>query len=289
MRSVTLPTSTPGAVRAGCDTDAVPGEQLLDVRGGPLAVDDPGGPNPPLVWSHGLTSSRQHEDDTGLFPWSSLADVRVIRYDARGHGRSGGPPDERAYVWQSLGLDLLDVMIVTGVDRAAIGGASMGCASALFAAMSRPEAVDRLVLAIPPTVWESRAPSAELNRDGAAVVETQGLGTLVEFLRAQPPLGMLGDDAARARDLGADSVARMDADLLPHILRGAAASDLPDPERVAEITQPALVLAWTGDRTHPISSAERLVDVLPDAELVVADDRDAIREWPARVAAFVTG
>jgi hypothetical protein len=76
-------------------------------------------------------------------------------------------------------------------------------------------------------------------------------------------------------------------DLLPSVLRGAAASDLPSPEDVAALAHPALVLAWAGDPGHPESTAERLAELLPAAELHVATRIREVLGWPARVAAFL--
>jgi pimeloyl-ACP methyl ester carboxylesterase len=76
-------------------------------------------------------------------------------------------------------------------------------------------------------------------------------------------------------------------DLLPFVLRGAAASDLPGPDELAALAQPALVLAWDGDEGHPLSTAERLAELLPHAELQVATHLRDVLGWPARVAAFL--
>ena len=73
-----------------------------------LSVDVRGS-GPPLVWGHGLTSSRRHEDQVGgLFGWSGLADAgraTVVRFDARGHGASDPTRDADDYRWSSLALD----------------------------------------------------------------------------------------------------------------------------------------------------------------------------------------
>ncbi len=39
---------------------------------------------------HGMSSSRASEDQGGFFDWSALkaSGRRIVRYDARGHGRS---------------------------------------------------------------------------------------------------------------------------------------------------------------------------------------------------------
>ena len=75
--------------------------------------------------------------------------------------------------------------------------------------------------------------------------------------------------------------------MLPTILRGAAASDLPPAEAIAALDVPALILAWDTDAGHPVSTAERLAALLPRAELHVAREPEEVSTWPARVAAFV--
>ena len=50
---------------------------------------------------------------------------------------------------------------------------------------------------------------------------------------------------------------------------------------------PALVLAWRGDPTHPLSSAERLCEALPRAELHVAHSLDDVRSWSGMIRAFL--
>ena len=60
------------------------------VRGTRLAYDDEGD-GPLVVGLHGLSGSRAADDATGAFATGPLvrAGRRVVRYDARGHGRSG--------------------------------------------------------------------------------------------------------------------------------------------------------------------------------------------------------
>ena len=63
------------------------------------------------------------------------------------------------------------------------------------------------------------------------------------------------------------------------MFRGAAHADLPDPERVATITAPTLILAWSGDPGHPVSTAERLVDLIPNATMQVASTLTELFSW----------
>jgi hypothetical protein len=50
---------------------------------------------------------------------------------------------------------------------------------------------------------------------------------------------------------------------------------------------PALVLAWPSDPAHPLATARRLAQLLPGAELHEGPTLEAVRAWPARIAAFL--
>jgi hypothetical protein len=49
------------------------------------------------------------------------------------------------------------------------------------------------------------------------------------------------------------------------------------------------VLAWSGDPTHPVSTADQLADLLPNAQLHVADDLAGIRSWTGLIYEFLDG
>jgi len=260
----------------------------VEVRCGPLAYDEVGAGRG-FLWGHGLSSSRAEEDTTGLLgAWRFPPDeVRRVRYDARGHGGSPGPADPAAYRWDELARDQLALADALGVERYVAAGASMGCATALHAAVLAPERVAALVLAIPPTAWDTRPAQRALYEAGADLIDVEGLAAFAEVSALAPPpklfagLGLDWGAQARQRALA------LDAATFPSVLRGAAASDLPDADAVAAITVPTLILAWTGDDTHPVSTAERLAELLPHAEAHVADDLRSILRWSALIVDFV--
>lgn len=216
-----------------------------------------------------------------------LDGVRVIRYDARGHGDSEGTADAASYTWPELAADLVGVLDVVGIERCAVGGASLGCATALLAATVVPSRVEQLVLVIPPTAWEERVATRGLNLTGARLVDDVGPRAVVDVLAQQPPLAVLGEHGERWRDEGLRQLLEMDHALLPAIFRGAAASDLPPAEVLASVTAPTLLLAWSDDPTHPVSTARQLASILPNAQLHVADDLDSIRGWPLLISDFL--
>jgi 3-oxoadipate enol-lactonase len=253
------------------------------VRGVELAVSDSGS-GTPLFWGHGFASSRAQEVSGSLLDFGELARRhRVVRWDARGHGDSGGGLDPAEYTWDKLGCDLLALADALHVSRFVASGVSMGTATALHAAVLAPDRVVGLVLVLPPTAYETRAEQANDYRAGADLVERDGADQYVERANSQPVPEILRAFAAGFRFIPAVSPER-----LPAVLRGAGVSDLPAPDVVRELAIPALILAWDTDPGHPLATAERLAQLLPDAELHVARRLRDVAQWTPLVDRFMS-
>jgi 3-oxoadipate enol-lactonase len=72
-------------------------------------------------------------------------ELRLLRYDSRGHGQSDAPPGP--YTLDRLGLDAIALLDQLGVERAHVCGLSLGGLVALWLAIHRPERVGRAVFA----------------------------------------------------------------------------------------------------------------------------------------------
>ncbi|MCP2192338.1 Pimeloyl-ACP methyl ester carboxylesterase [Williamsia deligens] len=254
--------------------------------GAVLACDPPVADVPVTVVAHGMSSSRAAMDGDGVFDWgpAGLGHRVLVRYDARGHGRSTGGTDPAEYTWPRLADDLLAVIdTVSPGSPVDLIGMSMGTASALYAALRAPHRIRRLVLAIPPTAWETRAPHVAGYRDAADAIDTEGIDAYLAAAADEPQPPILAPLARRPYT--ADVV----DGCFPALLRGAAASDLPDPSELARITHPTLLLPWDTDPGHPVSTAEALADALPAATLQVATIPDQIRGWGTQAARFLGG
>jgi len=258
--------------------------QEVPVRGARL-VYERSGEGPDLIWGHGLTMNRASDAVIALLDWSQIP-VSVVRYDARGHGESESTPDTEGYSWSELALDQLALADALGIDTYVSAGASMGCGTALHAAVLGRERVQALVLALPPTGWEARAAQAASWEVIAEMIEDHGVEALVTS-RAQlePPDPYKGD--TQRRDQQAAAVRAWDPDRLALVMRGATEADLPDRADLARIGVPALILAWTGDPIHPVSTAEELAARIPDTELHVASTASDMDAWTAHTNAFL--
>ena len=261
-----------------------PRQRSFDVGDAVLACEEVG-QGRPVIYAHGLSSSRANEPLYTLNDWSPIvaSGRRLIRYDARGHGESTGRPQYTDYIWSHLAGDLLAVIDrLAGPEPADAMGASMGCGTLLYAALEQPERFGRLVLIIPPTAWDTRVAIAEANRTIADLVESRGLDFVLEVTEDVPPPPV---HAGSPNPLPPPAIPER---LYPHVMRGSAASDLPDPETLRTLTHPALILTWAGDQGHPVSTAETLRKVMPNASLHVSPDRADVLTWGARAAEFLT-
>lgn len=260
----------------------------MQVRGFDLDYDVTGTGNAlPLVWGHGLTSSR---GISAAYPLVDLAPIRPLRnvvcYDARGHGLSSRLDDPAKGSWAELSLDQQALIDELGFDQVVLGGVSMGAGTALFSALALGDRVDRMVLVIPPTGWEERVAQIDMYEQAAQIVEARGPKALLAASATVPPPDPFAGTAAwidrRVGNLGA-----ADPDRLAACFRGAAFADLPPVDALTTIASPALVLAWTGDAAHPVSTAERLGATLQNVTVSIASTYDEFETWSHRVHDFL--
>lgn len=259
------------------DGGAVP---AIQVNGASLDFDVVGDSGPLVVQLHGLTSSRSRDAQLGLDLGRALRGHRVLRLDARGHGGSSGTADAADYRWDRLADDLLTALDVIAPGETVHGlGPSMGTGTLLHAALRDMARFDSLTLMLPPTAWGTRRAQAQTYLAGADLVEREGVAAFVELGSTTPvPPALAG-----APQTG-PAVA---AHLLPTVLRGAATADLPPKKALADITVPTLILAWTGDHTHPLRTATKLDQILPHSRLVVARTPYGVMAWPGLFAEHV--
>ncbi len=258
--------------------------QFVHVRGAELGYETSGS-GPDLVWCHGLTSSRESEDKAQLLDWTKVP-ARIVRYDARGHGVSTSTSEVIDYSWEALAVDQLVLADHLAISSYIAGGASMGCGTALHAALLAPERVKGLILAIPPTAWETRAGQAGQWNTAADIVETVGVEPIIAASAEVAPPDPYSDDPGyrphREANLRAWDTAR-----LAQVFRGATQADLPSRSAISAISVPTLILAWSGDPTHPESTAHALKDLIPHASLHVASNANDLARWTERVATFL--
>jgi pimeloyl-ACP methyl ester carboxylesterase len=210
----------------------------------------------------------------------ALADrgYRVVLLDLLGHGASDKPTHAAEYridVYADQVVGLLDHLCL---DRAVVGGLSLGANVSLHLAAHHPGRVTGLVLEMP--VLERAVPAAALTFVPALLAVhyavpvariASRLATRVSLGRSDLLAGVLAPLASPPETTTA---------VLHGIIVGPT---VPTVDERRSIPAPALVLGHRADLLHPFSDAEALARQLPHGRLVQADSIVELRLRPHRL------
>ncbi len=246
-------------------------DQMIELPGGPMRVRVHG-EGPPLIWSHGVFFPIDVDNHSTLGRLlDGLEGFTIIRYDARGHGRTPAAATVEQHRWDLLADDLLALADALGLDRFAAGGISMGSAVTLHAALKAPERVTAMLLLAMPTAWETRPAERLRYRDLAALGSTEAVSAFVQKDMDTLFPGDTMPESLRAM-VAAFRAAEWTA--LERVILGASESDLPAPRDLARLHVRTLLRPWAGDSGHPLSTAEAAAKALPRADLALLEGFD---------------
>ncbi|WP_238016418.1 3-oxoadipate enol-lactonase [Dactylosporangium sp. AC04546] len=187
--------------------------------------------------------------------------LRVVRFDHRGHGGSPVPPGP--YSIEELGRDVLALLDRLGIERASYCGLSLGGMVGMWLAAHAPERIDKLVL----ICTAAHLPPAESWRARAEQVRTVGMASVADAVlgrwftpryraalpaRVSPYRAMIAACPAEGYAGCCEAIAAMDQ-----------LADLP------RITAPTLVIAGEDDPATPPEHGERIHAGIAGSRLVV--------------------
>jgi pimeloyl-ACP methyl ester carboxylesterase len=249
------------------------------IRGFELYYETCGAGPSHVVIAHGALGSVAHGEAFGLRAAELAAHgFHVVTYDARGHGRSGYTLRPEDYQPEALAMDLLGLLDALGIERASICGTSMGASTALMLAALHPERVANLVL---------KAPSPFAEDMAVARGRLHPLASLYRWLGEPVTIGLVTLLSRRSQRAGIKALleGQQRAAVEP-LIRGFLSKPL-EPDRLAEIAAPTLILTHPGDPLHPLRSGEILRARLARAQLLVAPSSTYWSENRARFAQVV--
>ena len=227
-----------------------------------------------VVFGHGLMGNIEQISENAPALGDLLSRIRLLTYDARGHGLSSGPEDAAGYTWETLGKDMAAIETFAGEERAIVGGASMGAATALWMGIEQPERVRALALMMPPPLGPDAVRAAEEKQAItvldllSAAVKNFGVEKTVELAQTFPGFAPTPEEA-RAR---ASWLLQQNPLTLLYAIRGLVSAPFHDPARYRDIAVPTIVIAHEGDGLHPARAARLLGDNIPDCEVVIAPE-----------------
>lgn len=191
----------------------------------------------------------------------ALADLRVVRFDHRGHGASPAPPGP--YRIDDLGRDVLALLDRLGIARASYCGLSLGGMVGMWLAANAPDRIERLVLIctaahLPPADgWAARAEQVRSAGMGSIADAVLGRWFTPRFRAALPA------KVAPYRAM----IAACPAEGYAGCCEAIGGMDLRDD--LPRITAPTLVIAGADDPATPPEHGERIHAGIAGSRLVV--------------------
>ncbi|MFE6161675.1 alpha/beta fold hydrolase [Streptomyces sp. NPDC056486] len=244
--------------------------------GGPAGPGGSGGDALPLVLLHpGVADSRVWD---GILPRLTEG-RRVIRYDARGYGRSPAPTASF-----SLVEDLIAVLDHFDVARAFIAASSMGGTTAIGLALRDPARVAGLALLVPGITGNPDFLMEEFTAEVGRLAQVGDMDGIVALVKRTSAAAASGDDPET--DALIRAVVPAWFAVHPH--------HVPDPpafDRLGELTVPCVLALGEHDDPEVVRCNEEMAARIPGCRLVRLRDSDhfpTLRE-PEAVADIIVG
>lgn len=252
----------PATVEVARDIGAAVDTGHVAIEGGSLYWEAAGS-GAPVVLIHGGNLDRRM--------WDAQFEVlrrgyRVIRYDARGFGRSS--PADRPFRAPD---DLAALLRALGIPRASLIGLSMGGGIAIDFSLAYPSMVSRLILAAPSVSggsWANDADTLWLVAGRAAFARGDSVGLALAWLESQYIRTALRspEQTARVRQIVEENAG--------HLMRRARDTDLeresspPAAGRLADLRMPILLLVGDADTPLILSMARALAERAPHIQRI---------------------
>lgn len=226
----------------------------VELNGIGINYEEHGSPDgPPILLTHAYAATLQMWQPQ----FEGLGQYRVIAWDMRGHGGTDSPPRQEDYTEKLTVEDMAALLRHLEIERAVIGGLSLGGYISLEFQLAHPEMVRALVLCNTGPGYrkdDARAGWNEFSINYAKRFEERGLegfGRGIEI------------DATRQYQRSAQGLAFAGRGILTQ-------RDANVMEHLSEIDVPTLVVLGADDQRYK-SGCEYLASKIPNARLVVIE------------------
>ncbi len=208
----------------------------------------------PVVFQHGFVgTTKMWQPQIPVFS----QEYRFIVYDARGHGQSESPPSPDQYSSDIVAEDLLQLLKTLGIDKAVVGGLSMGGYQSLRFYLRHPEVVTALILMDTGPGYRNPTHREEWNHqmeERANLLETRGIEAFADGAPSYTPKELL----LKLNPIGLANMAR----------KVVAQYDSRVIENLGEIKVPTLILVGEDD-TPFLGASQYMSKTITGAEYVV--------------------
>jgi 3-oxoadipate enol-lactonase len=256
---------------------------VIDADGCLIHVEVTGSADAPALMLSNSLGSTLHMWDPQAKAFAEK--FRLVRYDGRGHGKSGAP--KGPYSIELLGRDAMAVMDHLGLKKVNWLGLSMGGMIGQWLGANATDRIDKLILSntscyyADKTPWEDRIKAVRAGGVKAISDRVINVWLTKGFQEREPKIK-------------ADMMAMMAATPVEgYIGCCAAIRDMDQRDLLGRIKAPTLVIAGSQDPATNVETAEFIRSSIPGAKLavIVADNIANVEQPQAytnEVLAFLT-
>jgi 3-oxoadipate enol-lactonase len=235
---------------------------IVDADGCPIHVQVEGPESAPALMLSNSLGADLHMWDDQAPAWSKQ--FRLIRYDRRGHGKSGVP--KGPYSMERLGRDVLAILDNLKIKKTSWCGLSMGGMVGQWLGANAPARIDKLVLSNTTCYYADTGPWNDR----------------IKLLREKNSLAPLVDGTMERwftkgfRDQNPQTVARLTKTFLATPIEGyigccEAIRDMDHREALGKITAPTLVIAGKYDPATNVEACEFIRSHIRGANMAIFD------------------
>lgn len=208
---------------------------------------------------------------------------RVILLDLPGHGRSEKPKRASFHRMDTYAQHVVALLDHLGIDKAVVGGVSLGANVSLLVAAQDPERVKGMIIEMPVLEWAVPAAAITFVPLLLAVHFARPLVTRTAWVFRRLPRTGIGPVDSTMNTMSNDPTET--AAVLHGILAGPIA---PTVDQRAAMDVPTLVIGHRVDRIHPFHDAEQLARRLPNGRLIEAASLLELRMRPERLTGEIS-
>jgi len=233
----------------------------IQSNGCPIHVEVEGPDNKPVLMLSNSLGTDLHMWDPQVAALTQH--FRLVRYDRRGHGKSGVP--KGPYTMEMLGRDVLAVLDALKIEKINWCGLSMGGMVGMWLGANAPQRINRLILSntsawfADKEIWNGRIKTVREKGLASIVGGTMERWFTPDFREREPKkIEWLSEMFLATNPEG-------------YIGCGEAVRDMDHREIIKSITAPTLVIAGRHDPATTVEHGEFIRSRIPGASMTVLD------------------
>jgi 3-oxoadipate enol-lactonase len=233
----------------------------IQSNGCPIHVEVEGPDNKPVLMLSNSLGTDLHMWDPQVA--SLTRHFRLVRYDRRGHGKSGVP--KGPYNMEMLGRDVLAVLDALKIEKINWCGLSMGGMVGMWLGANAPQRINRLILSNTSAYFADK----EIWNGRIKTVREKGLASIVGGTMER--WFTQGFREREPKKIAWLSEMFLATDPEGYIACGEAVRDMDHREIIKSITAPTLVIAGRHDPATTVEHGEFIRSRIPGASMTVLD------------------